>query len=68
LLVEEQRVGSRCSAFRACTGARWIRSPGNPNFPPIKEKPSRRMQMPDKIDVETGMVAEHSRVLEASNF
>jgi len=26
------------------------------------------MQMPDKIDVETGMVAEHSRVLEASNF
>jgi len=26
------------------------------------------MQMPDKIDGETGMVAEHSRVLEASNF
>jgi hypothetical protein len=29
---------------------------------------SRRMQMPDKIDGENGIVAEHSRVLEASKF
>jgi len=26
------------------------------------------MQMPDKIDGENGIVAEHSRVLEASKF
>ena len=42
--------------------------PVTANFPPIKEKPSRRMQMADKIDGENGIVAEHSRVLEASKF
>ena len=35
------------------------------NFPAYQREPTR-MQMPDKI--ETGMVAEHSRVLGASNL
>jgi hypothetical protein len=37
-------------------------------FPPIKQKAAAAWQMADEIDGENGIVAEHSRVLEASKF